>query len=978
MANYTNPPQRINFDNAFFDNIVGLQVVQGGGLTQGNFTFTTTVSEKSNRSFDTGNFSGPITLDTLNIDTTVQAQVIYDVNFKVYPNFDQTDVLRYVAYGPLKKRFSAAIVSIINHFPAALESTFIKLDYSTGTTAFGISYDSDEDITYFSLNATTLRNPFSIDFSINATRNLLKLDYEVSKYRNFYNNYTSYILNTPNGNYSLVDITGTTSTNSGTLRISVKGRPFSALTQTTQNLIIRPNDFTVNEVFNLELDEVEEMLLNRYTYPIYTSKFKVLTEGSDGTEFIKVQTLTWPLDGSWNIDIRTPQFTTYIEKLDEIASKFDEYETDLISRFYTTESLQEFDTVDGKVSKTLKIYGRSFDESKKYADSISHMVSVNYNVGNDVPSKLLINLAATLGWDTKISPIQTSNFLSTLYASNESQFPGLANATSIDELEFQYYRNLLMNSAYLFKSKGTRKAIEFLMSNIGAPEALLEFNEHIYKVGGKFQMSRFNQLYSTITGGTFNTALPALDPTFTYRFNGAPYTGYTIARTSIDVGVSRDDYPVDSQGFPKPQKNNDTMFFQKGEGWFESTPQHRSPEVITSVKLESKDNTVSVQSALEPFTYGEKYLSRFTNFPYFGTGFGILKNVDNKKSWFDNQNILRKNSGGNYDSFYKVSDDRFVINVKNVDIFLNPAQALTYDVWYLSKTQDYPIPYNGLTPTFSTGNIDQTVVDPKPQVKDFFEFKESFWKNMINVRNRQNSSDGKTGGYPRLQGIFYNYLESLTNANVTNDGFSYSKMTDYVNGIGNTWIRLVEQFVPATTLLNAGTRIENSIFHRQKFVYRWQRGCLPIEVNLRGPQVFGRFVSNDCNTTDITIDVTYDSNQIQSELGTLITNSNCQNQTPFIQTLKYSFEIVIVKDGVENILSFKYPTEFFSPDTVISQSEWTTFIQQGIGFITSQLTELGITAVFENNVITLQSQDCIQIDSADFNLLYINVIFGCS
>jgi hypothetical protein len=977
MANYTNPPQRRDFDNSFFDNIVGLQVVQGGGLTQGNFTFTTTVSEKSNRSFDTGNFSGPITLNTLDITNTLEAQKIYDVNFKVYPNFDQTDVLRFVAYGPLKKRFSAAVTNIINHFPGAIESTQIRLDYTTGVTAFNIYYDSSEDLTYFSLDVPTLKNPFSVDFTINATRNISLLPYEISKYRNFYSNYTSYILDLNNTNFSLVDITGTTSLSAGTLMVSVRGNAFSGDSFTTDTLIIRPNDFTVNEVFNLELDEVEEILLNRYTFPIYTSKFKVLSESSDGTEFIKLQTLTWPLDGSWNIDIRTPQFTTYIEKLDEIASKFDEYETDLISRFYTTESLQEFDTQDGKVAKTLKLYGRSFDETKKYVDSISHMVSVNYNVGNDVPSKLLINLAATLGWDTKISPIQNNSFLSTLYTSNQSQFPGMANSVSTDELEFQYYRNLLMNSAYLFKSKGTRKAIEFLMSNIGAPEAILEFNEHVYTVGGVFQISRFNQLYDTISGGTFISSLPVLDPTFTYRFNGAPYTGYSVSTSSVDVSITKSDYPVDLLGYPKPPKNNDSMFFQKGEGWFESTPQHRSPEIITSVKTVETGSTVDVQTTLEPFSYGEKYLNRFTNFPYFGTGFGLLKNIDNKKSWHDNQNILRKNSAGNYDSYYKVSEDKLVLNVKNVDIFLNPAQALSYDVWYLSSTQDYPIPYNGLTPTFVAGDVDQTIVDPKPQVKDFFEFKESFWRNMINVRNRQNSSDGKTGGYPRLQGVFYNYLESLANANVQNDGFSYSKMIDYINGIGTSWIRLVEQFVPATTLLNAGFRIENSIFHRQKFVYRWQRGCLPLEVELRGPQAFGGFVSNDCNTTNVTIDVTYNSNQLQSEIGTLLSNANCPKNNAYIQSLSYGFEIIIVRGNDTYTLTYSNPEVYIFPTYIIKSGAWVDFIQQGIGYITSQLIELGITATYENNIITLQSQDCIQINSADFNLSYINVTFGC-
>jgi len=55
-------------------------------------------------------------------------------------------------------------------------------------------------------------------------------------------------------------------------------------------------------------------------------------------------------------------------------------------------------------------------------------------------------------------------------------------------------------------------------------------------------------------------------------------------------------------------------------------------------------------------------------------------------------------------------------------------------------------------------------------------------------------------------------------------------MIEYVNGLGDYWIRLVEQMIPATTIWNTGVKYENSIFHRQKFVWRRQRGCEIIPV----------------------------------------------------------------------------------------------------------------------------------------------------
>ena len=45
---YFYPPRPASGAATFSDNIVGLQTVDGGGLTQGNFEFTTNVVEKVN------------------------------------------------------------------------------------------------------------------------------------------------------------------------------------------------------------------------------------------------------------------------------------------------------------------------------------------------------------------------------------------------------------------------------------------------------------------------------------------------------------------------------------------------------------------------------------------------------------------------------------------------------------------------------------------------------------------------------------------------------------------------------------------------------------------------------------------------------------------------------------------------------------------------------------------------------------------
>ena len=94
---------------------------------------------------------------------------------------------------------------------------------------------------------------------------------------------------------------------------------------------------------------------------------------------------------------------------------------------------------------------------------------------------------------------------------NASVYPGISQQQTPDELNYQYYRNLILNSAFLFKSKGTRKSIEILMRLIGAPEALVEFNEYVYLADQKINLSQFDTQFAQISGGTYVQQIQILE-----------------------------------------------------------------------------------------------------------------------------------------------------------------------------------------------------------------------------------------------------------------------------------------------------------------------------------------------------------------------------------------------------------------------------------------------------------------------------------
>jgi hypothetical protein len=851
-----------------FDNIVGLQTVDGGGLTQGNFAFTTTVQEKVNRQFNIGAFSNPINLDSMNVNNMLESRIAAAKDYRVYPNFDLSQVTTFSLYGSLTKRLEVSVTKIINYFPAALDVDFIYYDLTTGLTASNIVYNLIDNQTTFLVSVSRIKNPFNIDFSSASTINLQSREYDFSPLRNLTAEYSKYSLYILGIEYPISIFNSAPSLFNGTCEFVVQGNPFLGESTSTLPLVIRPNTFYTEQTFGDAFDEVEKFLLNRLIQPAYTAVFQVPTELPSGELSDQETSVTWPLDGQWNLDIRTPSFDLYLGELSKIGIQFDTSKTNLVLRFFTTEAFKEFDTPDQKIAKVLQIYGRSFDEVKKFIDGMAFMTSVNYNIGNDIPSALLKNLALTLGWEPNMSPITETNFLDSVYGTGGTRnYLGYSRPQTPAEVNFQFYRNLILNSGYLFRSKGTRRSIEFTLRLIGAPDFLVDFNEYVYLADSRINMAYFDEQYASISAGTLTTQNVVFDPTITENILGTIYTGFTTDLQIETVNFVREDYPVDDEGWPRAPIPTNNYFFQQGAGWYQPQPDHISPSVVNQSLSVYTGSSPSVQTELQPFTYGQKYYERYRKFPYMNEGFKLRPVIDNKKSWQPPKVRLSVESG--YNAYYVVQDDRLVLNAKNIDLFLNSSFGYSYDVWKMSRTYNYPIPSTGLTAPYpQIGGSDWTVINPQPDKISFFEFAQTFWRTMINVRNRQFLSDGKTSGYPTLTSLFWKYIESEQIAGIPNDKFTYQKINNYLEGLGTYWIQLVKQMIPATTIWNTGLRYENSIFHRQKFVYRIQRGCEIITQTLPPCECLGQLIPTNCNDEYVMFNV-YPWNDADSTVSSL-------------------------------------------------------------------------------------------------------------
>jgi hypothetical protein len=158
--------------SSVFDNLVGYQLVTGGGLTFGTFEFRPSIFETIPRKFQTNVFDAPVNLESLGISEVGDIRTALAKELDVYPNYDISQVMGFVMYGSLSKRFSVSITNVINNFPASIDISFYDNDLNTGYTATNIIYDAITDDTTFDIDITKIHNPFGVDFSQNSAVNL--------------------------------------------------------------------------------------------------------------------------------------------------------------------------------------------------------------------------------------------------------------------------------------------------------------------------------------------------------------------------------------------------------------------------------------------------------------------------------------------------------------------------------------------------------------------------------------------------------------------------------------------------------------------------------------------------------------------------------------------------------------------------------------------------------------------------------------
>ena len=662
-----------------------------------------------------------------------------DQNITATVLFDKRKLDNYVLFSSLKTRLKNVLLEIYNQFPAAIKITPVSI--LNPAIAEYLNYPIEKR-SEFKVNLYGLENPFSIEYTTSGTT--LQSNDQITAYRNFSKTYKDYVVYYNGNEYPILNVTLPTNYNDdGTgIKLVVDGDPFSTMVNINGELnvgfYIKPKN-KIYEEFYANLTDLAGFLLFRDENNIYFSEFLFPKLNDDG-EIVNIkETVFFPKYDDFNVDMFGDAFDKYTTKLNDLADSYDAAKTDLIARFLTTDALKEYDTSDRKVNFILELYGKQFDQVKKYIDGITYMRNVSYNKIENIPDLLIKNFATMLGFKTyEIEDEDT--LIDSLFQVKQDI---ITNSITPAELDIELWRRIMINAFYLFKSKGTRKSIEFILKLVGLPDEVFDLNEYVYVADRPINATdALNQVYNSNT-----------------RFNPA---------TLLNL------MPFDSDGYPTVPK---TVVYQEDGGYF----------------YEDKNNVGA-------FDFGKKYINEYKKYDNVKLFF-LERTPDNIKSWVYSEKI-QDYVGDELNGYteYTTDSNKLVINSKELEVYLALNRVFDLTV-YRQYMRNIGIVNKDL-------NINSKLKFDVTNIS-FNQFVKQALDNFINPLNRKTI---KT--YPTLTKLYFDYLKT-TSTPITSE-----VALDFLSKFDTSWVKLIEQFVPATSIVNAGKKVQNSIFFDNKFIYK--------------------------------------------------------------------------------------------------------------------------------------------------------------
>ena len=571
------------------------------------------------------------------IDAMIDSSITKETKIRLKPNY--TSIKDFTCYGSANKLVQGTVNGVIMDFPAELYFSdevikFYKADsgktgYSTNEeNALSVSNNMvyneyDIDITNTNIRPESVYNPLRYFTLCGSSYVLIDKNGEEHAFTSF-SATTTAMGRCSNGKAVEVDKIAKVWLNfegMDTISIDVykdytDGSVYYLYDGSVEFCHIRPKKQIIEQYF-LDIDDFTAVLLDRTTNPIYRSCFETPKETDTGY-FYDMVDYVWPsFNGGFNPDLSGPYYS-YLQSLIDLADFYDEFFTDNMWRSLTHEAIKTLDWTyvsnsDGdieemsaidtsRVEPITKIYGRQFDDLKRYADGIKSINTITYNQKSNTPDYTLTDVLENSGWETKTLKITTDRDVCT-----ETLYPAMSTGYTASDANSEFFRRLKLNSGHLLSSKGTRKGLDSMLALFGFSPEDYDIHEYVYVASSNGDFTRFCESTNELPEENMPKFPLAKDVATInkYKINFNPvdpygdYCGIPVAEIGHFVQNESDtanpyNYSYVVPWFSYGKKYDDGLYFQMNGGWGNRSYKKIELDIAPEISAITEGNGVSL------------------------------------------------------------------------------------------------------------------------------------------------------------------------------------------------------------------------------------------------------------------------------------------------------------------------------------------------------------------------------------------------
>ncbi len=191
------------------------------------------------------------------------------------------------------------------------------------------------------------------------------------------------------------------------------------------------------------------------------------------------------------LSLDDPDVVDYVIEARVSGSEYDRNNRSLIFNLFP-EAFSQGDPTSVEVFRNFAlIMARNFDRIKLYIAQFVNLRRVEYGDYDQSPDELLDLIGRFFGWDLQGSFATTDAMR---YFVGRSVQPGPAGNSSLDtklsEVKAEFWRRVLLNLSYMYKTKGTRESVEALLRSYGVDNGFVRLKEYARKTETTIEVER--------------------------------------------------------------------------------------------------------------------------------------------------------------------------------------------------------------------------------------------------------------------------------------------------------------------------------------------------------------------------------------------------------------------------------------------------------------------------------------------------------